>query len=165
MWKASSTWQVLHSCVHSLIHWKIVKCVPVPCSSWDCLDWGPCPQRAHDLVRRQISLKEICRHHGRRRAKRREPGLLMVAQRWLWLALSSMVERVKEGFKRREFELDEELFPQWLFVDGDQCRKSLICQANGWRGFSGSSVVIESSFQCKRHGFNPWIKKIPWRRK
>lgn len=42
-----------------------------------------------------------------------------------------MVERVKEGFKRRGFELDEELFPQWLYVGGDQCRKSLICRANG----------------------------------
>lgn len=42
-----------------------------------------------------------------------------------------MVERVKEGFKRRGFELDEELFPQWLYVGGDQCRKSLICWASG----------------------------------
>ena len=23
----------------------------------------------------------------------------------------------------------------------------------------------ESSCQCKRHGFNPWVRKIPWRRK
>ena len=42
-----------------------------------------------------------------------------------------MVERVKEGFKRRGFELDEELVRQWLFMGGDQCRKSLICRANG----------------------------------
>ena len=29
-----------------------------------------------------------------------------------------------------------------------------------WR-LSGS----ESTCQCKRHGFNPWVRKIPWRRK
>ena len=27
--------------------------------------------------------------------------------------------------------------------------------------FSGK----ESACQCRRHGFNPWIRKIPWRRK
>jgi len=23
----------------------------------------------------------------------------------------------------------------------------------------------ESAHQCRRHGFNPWVRKIPWRRK
>ena len=23
----------------------------------------------------------------------------------------------------------------------------------------------ESACQCRKHGFNPWLKKIPWRRK
>ena len=23
----------------------------------------------------------------------------------------------------------------------------------------------ESTFQCRRHGFDPWVRKIPWRRK
>ena len=23
----------------------------------------------------------------------------------------------------------------------------------------------ESACQCRRHGFNPWVGKIPWRRK
>ena len=27
------------------------------------------------------------------------------------------------------------------------------------------SVVYESACQSRRHGFNPWIRKIPWRRK
>ena len=31
-------------------------------------------------------------------------------------------------------------------------------------GFPGGSVV-ESACQCKRHGFNPWDRKIPWRQK
>ena len=35
-------------------------------------------------------------------------------------------------------------------------------------GFLGGSVVKESTCQCKRcrrHRFDPWIRKIPWRRK
>ena len=35
-------------------------------------------------------------------------------------------------------------------------------------GFPGGSVVEESTCQCRRHGrhgFNPWIGKIPWNRK
>ena len=32
-------------------------------------------------------------------------------------------------------------------------------------GFSGGSVVKESTCQCRRHGFNPCIRKTPWRRK
>jgi len=26
-------------------------------------------------------------------------------------------------------------------------------------------VVKEPTFQCRRHRFNPWVRKIPWRRK
>ena len=35
-------------------------------------------------------------------------------------------------------------------------------------GFLGGSVVKESTCHCKRcwrHGFGPWVRKIPWRRK
>ena len=35
-------------------------------------------------------------------------------------------------------------------------------------GFPGGSASKESACQwrrCKRHGFDPWIRKIPWRRK
>ena len=34
------------------------------------------------------------------------------------------------------------------------------CHPTNWR-HSGK----ESSCQCRRHGFNPWVGKIPWRRK
>ena len=33
------------------------------------------------------------------------------------------------------------------------------------RGFPGGSVVKESASQCRNQGFDPGIKKIPWRRK
>ena len=33
------------------------------------------------------------------------------------------------------------------------------------QGFPGGSVVSRLWLQCRRHRFNPWIKKIPWRRK
>ena len=32
-------------------------------------------------------------------------------------------------------------------------------------GFPGGSVVKKLPAQCRRHGFNPWVRKIPWRRK
>ena len=31
-------------------------------------------------------------------------------------------------------------------------------------GFSGGSAVKESACQCRRHRFDPWVGKIPWRR-
>ena len=33
-------------------------------------------------------------------------------------------------------------------------------------GLPGDSVVknLPASRRCKRHGFNPWVRKIPWRR-
>ena len=38
----------------------------------------------------------------------------------------------------------------------------------GHKGFPGGSVVKKSACQCRRcrrHVFNPWVRKIPWRRK
>ena len=32
-------------------------------------------------------------------------------------------------------------------------------------GFPGGTVGKESACQCRRHRFNPWVGKIPWRRK
>ena len=32
-------------------------------------------------------------------------------------------------------------------------------------GFLGGSVGKEPACQCRRHEFNPWVRKIPWRRK
>ena len=32
-------------------------------------------------------------------------------------------------------------------------------------GFPDSSVRRESACQCRRPGFDPWVRKIPWRRK
>ena len=32
-------------------------------------------------------------------------------------------------------------------------------------GFPGGSAVKASCLQCRRPGFDPWIRKIPWRRK
>ena len=33
------------------------------------------------------------------------------------------------------------------------------------RGFPGGSVLKRSICQCRRWGFDPWVWKIPWRRK
>ena len=32
-------------------------------------------------------------------------------------------------------------------------------------GFPGGSAVKQSACQCRRHEFDPWVRKIPWRRK
>ena len=32
-------------------------------------------------------------------------------------------------------------------------------------GFPGGSVVKNTPAQCRSLGFNPWVRKIPWRRK
>ena len=33
------------------------------------------------------------------------------------------------------------------------------------RGFPGGAVIKESACQCRRLRFDPWVGKIPWRRK
>ena len=33
------------------------------------------------------------------------------------------------------------------------------------RGFPGGTSGKESTCQCKRCSFNPWVRKIPWSRK
>ena len=38
-----------------------------------------------------------------------------------------------------------------------------VCQHCG--GPTGDSAVKESACQCRRYGFHPWIRKIPWKRK
>ena len=32
-----------------------------------------------------------------------------------------------------------------------------------YRGLLGGSVIKKFTHQCKRHGFNPWVQKIPCR--
>ena len=31
-------------------------------------------------------------------------------------------------------------------------------------GFPGGATIKESASQCRRYGFDPWVRKIPWRR-
>ena len=37
--------------------------------------------------------------------------------------------------------------------------------SNNWCGFPGGSDCKEIRLQCGRPGFDPWVGKIPWRRK
>ena len=32
-------------------------------------------------------------------------------------------------------------------------------------GFPGGASGKEPTCQCRSHGFDPWVRKIPWRRK
>ena len=36
--------------------------------------------------------------------------------------------------------------------------------AHTYTGFLSGSVVQEPTCQCRRHGFDSWVRKIPWRR-
>ena len=38
-------------------------------------------------------------------------------------------------------------------------------EVDGGQGFPRWLSDKESACQCKRHGFDPWVRKIPWRRK
>ena len=56
-------------------------------------------------------------------------------------------------------------------LDGGQVRttvmlptKGILCPSNA-PVFAGGSVMKESTYQCRRSGFDPWVGKIPWRRK
>ena len=45
---------------------------------------------------------------------------------------------------------------------------SVIVEYNMRMGFPDGAVDKESAYQCrrhKRHRFDPWVKKVPWRRK
>ena len=41
----------------------------------------------------------------------------------------------------------------------------LLTPVQTFMGFPGGSAGEESTCQCKRLGFNPWVGKIPWRKK
>ena len=62
----------------------------------------------------------------------------------------------KKDAKTTEWEKDH-LFSK-------QCWNNWIAICNKW-GFPGGSDSKESACQCRRHRFDPWIGKIPWRRK
>ena len=55
----------------------------------------------------------------------------------------------------------EERFPSSLLPSEDTEKQP----SKNQEGFPGGSAVKESTFQCRRHGFHPWVRKIPWRRK
>ena len=51
-------------------------------------------------------------------------------------------------------------------VDEDTAAFDKIMAAIGMpSGFPGGSDGKESACQCRRCGFDPWVRKIPWRRK
>ena len=43
-------------------------------------------------------------------------------------------------------------------------RSTKITAHTAFMGFPGGSDGKESCLQCRRPGFSPWVRKIPWRR-
>ena len=47
----------------------------------------------------------------------------------------------------------------------DGLEKDIPFQSISFLGLLGGISGKESTCQCRRHGFNPWVGKIPWSRK
>ena len=48
----------------------------------------------------------------------------------------------------------------------NKCNFSLIAtKSQQWAGFPGGPSGKRSACQCRRYRFDPWVRKIPWRRK
>ena len=66
---------------------------------------------------------------------------------WWWTGNTGMLQSM--GSQRVGHDWETEL--NWLK-----------CEAEG---FPGGTSGKESAPQCRRHGFDPWVRKIPWSRK
>ena len=54
-------------------------------------------------------------------------------------------------------------YPLWTSLISHICKD--LCQIREHsEGFQGGSSGTESTYQCRRQGFDPWVGKIPWRR-
>ena len=56
----------------------------------------------------------------------------------------------------------------WWSSDGWECRDRQGSELDFWRSFPGGSSGKEPTCQSRRHkthGFDPWVGKVPWRRK
>ena len=49
----------------------------------------------------------------------------------------------------------------FFFFDDRIFNTSQIFKSKNLEGFSGGSVVKNSPTKCRRHGFDPWSRKIP----
>jgi len=60
-------------------------------------------------------------------------------------------------------------YRQVLCVAGQTPEKSFVQapkkSCNIQSGLPGGSVVKKIHLQCRRHGFDPWVQEIPWKRK
>ena len=92
------------------------------------------------------------------------PSLLRLHK--LYIALQAPVSI---GFLGKNTGVDCHFLLQGIFPTQDlnpalpHCRQKLyrLSPQGSPSGLSGK----ESTYQCRRHGFNPWVGKIPWRRK
>ena len=69
------------------------------------------------------------------------------------------------------FQFDLPIGRNRICVQGECCLKEVrykslnIQEYTYFRGFPGGSEVKTSACQHRRCGFDPWVRKIPWRRK
>ena len=101
-----------------------------------------------DLLAVQMTLKSLLQHHSSKASFLQHSGLFMVQLSSLWLEKPSLW-------------LYEALLANW-------CLCFLICHLGLSQGFPDGASGKETTCQWRRHkrcGFDPWVRKIPWRRK
>ena len=94
----------------------------------------------------------------------------------MWAVYSDSLLKSTTWRKEGEFTLTVEKPNKYNFVRWSWLTSRVIRYINGihlWcdimrvAGFPGGTSGKEPSCQCRRHvryGFNPWVRKIPWRR-
>ena len=55
------------------------------------------------------------------------------------------------------------IYSAW--ISAQLCNNTVIIKNFQGKFFQGDSPVVESTCQCRRCGFDPWVSKVPWRRK
>ena len=100
-------------------------------------------QKAGWLYRRLVSASETSRE-----------GAIPIQQMWQCLVCSRHVSITVQIYK---FPMETKLKNfKW---------KVIFNTSVSIKVFPGGSDSKESPCQCRRHGFDPWVRKIPWRRK
>ena len=110
--------------------------------------------RRADSLEKTLMLGKI--EGGRRRGRQRRDGWMASPTQWAWVWVNSRSwwwtgrPGVLQSMGSKRGRHDWTTEPNWTSIR--------------W-GFPGDSVVKNCACQCRRFGFDLWVRKIPWGRK